>query len=189
MSKELNGLSSASFADGSGSTTVVNGAGSTVKDSAGNQTAVGAGGVSITPASGNAVSLGGGLDNGGNKIANVAAGEKATDAVNVGQLNAKPGVITEAANLNFNALEHKIDNVGETANAGVAGAIAQGSIPQVTRPGASGLGVGSGYYGGQSSLAVGMSSMSDGGNWIVKGNISVNTKGRVGAGAGALYQW
>ena len=174
MSKELNGLSSASFADGSGSTTVVSGAG----------------GVSITPASGNTVSLGGGgLDNGGNKITNVAAGEKATDAVNVGQLNAKLGAITEAANLNFNALEHKIDNVGETANAGVAGAIAQGSIPQVTRPGAAGLGVGSGYYGGQSALAVGMSSMSDGGNWIVKGNISVNTKGRVGAGAGALYQW
>ena len=190
LSKELNGLSSASFADGSGNTAVVNGAGSTVKDSAGNQTAVGAGGVSITPASGNAVSLGGGgLDNGGNKITNVAAGEKATDAVNVGQLNAKLGAITEAANLNFNALEHKIDNVGETANAGVAGAIAQGSIPQVTRPGASSLGVGSGYYGGQSALAVGMSSMSDGGNWIVKGNISVNTKGRVGAGAGALYQW
>ena len=190
LSKELNGLSSASFADGSGSTAVVNGAGSTVRDSAGNQTAVGAGGVSITPASGNAVSLSGsGLDNGGNKITNVAAGEKATDAVNVGQLNAKLGAITEAANLNFNALEHKIDNVGETANAGVAGAIAQGSIPQVTRPGASGLGVGSGYYGGQSALAVGMSSMSDGGNWIVKGNISVNTKGRVGAGAGALYQW
>lgn len=190
LSKELNGLSSASFADGSGSTAVVNGTGSTVRDSAGNQTAVGAGGVSITPASGNAVSLSGsGLDNGGNKITNVAAGEKATDAVNVGQLNAKLGAITEAANLNFNALEHKIDNVGETANAGVAGAIAQGSIPQVTRPGASGLGVGSGYYGGQSALAVGMSSMSDGGNWIVKGNISVNTKGRVGAGAGALYQW
>ena len=190
LSKELNSLSSASFADGSGNTAVVNGAGSTVRDSAGNQTAVGAGGVSITPASGNAVSLGGGgLDNGGNKITNVAAGEKATDAVNVGQLNAKLGAITEAANLNFNALEHKIDNIGETANAGVAGAIAQGSIPQVTRPGASGLGVGSGYYGGQSALAVGMSSMSDGGNWIVKGNISVNTKGRVGAGAGALYQW
>ena len=190
LSKELNGLSSASFADGSGNTAVVNGAGSTVRDSAGNQTAVGAGGVSIMPASGNAVSLGGGgLDNGGNKITNVAAGEKATDAVNVGQLNAKLGAITEAANLNFNALEHKINDVGETANAGVAGAIAQGSIPQVTRPGASGLGVGSGYYGGQSALAVGMSSMSDGGNWIVKGNISVNTKGRVGAGAGALYQW
>lgn len=190
LSKELNGLSSASFADGSGNTAVVNGAGSTVRDSAGNQTAVSAGGVSITPASGNAVSLSGsGLDNGGNKITNVAAGEKATDAVNVGQLNAKLGAITEATNLNFNALEHKIDNVGETANAGVAGAIAQGSIPQVTRPGASGLGVGSGYYGGQSALAVGMSSMSDGGNWIVKGNISVNTKGRVGAGAGALYQW
>ena len=52
-----------------------------------------------------------------------------------------------------------------------------------------GLGVGTGYYGGQSALAVGASAMTDGGNWIFKGNFSVNTKGRVGAGAGALFQW
>ena len=192
LAKELNGLTSASFADGSGNTNVVNGAGHTVRDSAGNQTAVNAGGVTVTPSgAGKApVSLtAGGLDNGGNQISNVAAGTKATDAVNVGQLNAKLGALTDAANLNFNALERKINDIGDNANAGVAGAIAQGSIPQVTRPGASGLGVGSGYYGGQSALAVGMSSMSDGGNWIVKGNVSVNTQGRVGAGAGALYQW
>ena len=31
--------------------------------------------------------------------------------------------------------------------------------------------------------------MSDGGNWIVKGNFSANTGGHVGVGAGALYQW
>ena len=192
LAKELNGLTSAFYTDGSGNTNTVNGAGHAVRDSAGNQTAVNAGGVTVTPSgAGKApVSLtAGGLDNGGNQISNVAAGTKATDAVNVGQLNAKLGALTNAANLNFNALERKINDIGDNANAGVAGAIAQGSIPQVTRPGASGIGVGSGYYGGQFALAVGMSSMSDGGNWIVKGNVSVNTRGRVGAGAGALYQW
>ena len=72
---------------------------------------------------------------------------------------------------------------------GIAGGIAQSSIPQVTRAGASGIGVGTGYYGGQSAIAVGVSSISDGGNWIMKGSFSINSQGRTGVGAGALYQW
>ena len=88
-----------------------------------------------------------------------------------------------------NSLRRDIDRVGKKANAGVAGAIAQGSIPQVTRPGATGIGIGSGYYGGQSAIAIGASAMTDSGNWIVKGNVSASTGGRFGVGAGALYQW
>ena len=49
--------------------------------------------------------------------------------------------------------------------------------------------MGSGYYDGQSTMAIGVSAMSDGGNWVVKGNFSANTDGHVGVGAGALYQW
>ncbi|WP_107919704.1 YadA-like family protein [Neisseria elongata] len=127
----------------------------------------------------NAVSLSpDGLNNGGQRISNVAPGRVGTDAVNLNQL----------AGLG-NALQNNIDRVGKKAYSGVAGAIAQGSIPQVTRPGATGIGVGSGYYGGQSAMAIGVSAMSDGGNWIVKGNFSANTGGHVGVGAGALYQW
>ena len=127
----------------------------------------------------NAVSLSpDGLNNGGRRISNVAPGRVGTDAVNLNQL----------AGLG-NALQNNIDRVGKKAYSGVAGAIAQGSIPQVTRPGATGIGVGSGYYGGQSAMAIGVSAMSDGGNWIVKGNFSANTGGHVGVGAGALYQW
>ena len=127
----------------------------------------------------NAVSLSpDGLNNGGRRISNVAPGRVGTDAVNLNQL----------AGLG-NALQNNIDRVGKKAYSGVAGAIAQGSIPQVTRPGATGIGVGSGYYGGQSAMAIGVSAMSDGGNWIIKGNFSANTGGHVGVGAGALYQW
>ena len=127
----------------------------------------------------NAVSLSpDGLNNGGQRISNVAPGRVGTDAVNLNQL----------AGLG-NALQNNIDRVGKKAYSGVAGAIAQGSIPQVTRPGATGIGVGSGYYGGQSAMAIGVSAMSDGGNWIIKGNFSANTGGHVGVGAGALYQW
>ena len=119
-----------------------------------------------------------GLNNGGQRITNVAPAKEGTDAVNLNQLT---GV--------GNALQNNIERVGKKAYAGVAGAIAQGSIPQVTRPGATGIGVGSGYYGGQSAMAIGVSAMSDGGNWVVKGNFSANTDGHVGVGAGALYQW
>ncbi|WP_241158668.1 YadA-like family protein [Neisseria yangbaofengii] len=119
-----------------------------------------------------------GLNNGGNTITNVAPGKNGTDAVNVNQLVGMG-----------NQLQQNIDNVGKKAYAGVAGAIAQSSIPQVTRPGATGLGIGGGHYGGESAIAIGVSSMSDGGNWIIKGNFSTNTGGHVGVGAGALYQW
>ena len=119
-----------------------------------------------------------GLSNGGQRITNVAPGKDGTDAANVNQLIGLG-----------NELQNNINQVGKKAYAGVAGAIVQGSIPQVTRPGATGIGVGSGYYGGQSAMAIGVSAMSDGGNWIVKGNFSANTDGHVGVGAGALYQW
>ena len=61
----------------------------TTTDAAGNKTVTNGSGVTITPASGNPVSLTtGGLNNGGNKITNVKAGEDDTDAVNVSQLKA-----------------------------------------------------------------------------------------------------
>ena len=119
-----------------------------------------------------------GLNNGGQRITNVAPAKEGADAVNLNQL-AGMG----------NALQNNIERVGKKAYAGVAGAIAHSSIPQVTRPGATGLSVGSGYYGGQSAVAVGLSTMSDNGNWVFKGSFSANTDGHLGVGAGALYQW
>ena len=60
----------------------------TTKDAAGNTTVVNGGGMKITPASGNPVSLTkDGLDNGGNKITNVADGTDPNDAVNKSQLD------------------------------------------------------------------------------------------------------
>ena len=91
MAKELKGLTSVTTKDAAGNTTVTNGAGTTMTDGAGNKTEVTAGGITITPKTPGAgktnVSLtADGLDNGGNKITNVAAGTDDTDAVNVSQL-------------------------------------------------------------------------------------------------------
>ena len=129
-----------------------------------------------------------GIDAGNKQITHVADGTNPTDAVNVRQLQA--AVAGSTANQNqINQLGQRIGKLEDNSNAGIAGSIAQSSIPQVTRTGASGIGIGTGYYGGQSAIAVGASAISDGGNWIVKGSFSVNSQGRAGVGAGALYQW
>ncbi|EIG30109.1 ESPR-type extended signal peptide-containing protein, partial [Neisseria sicca] len=69
--------------------------GSSISDKDGNKADTTATGITLTPAPNSgkqAVSLTkDGLDNGGNKIANVAAGEADTDAVNVAQLKANSG--------------------------------------------------------------------------------------------------
>lgn len=138
-----------------------------------------------------------GIDAGNKQISNLADGNNPTDAVNVRQLQAAVAAGSNAAgqqliqqvNNHVNNLNQRIDKLEDNSNAGIAGGIAQSSIPQVTRAGASGIGVGTGYYGGQSAIAVGVSSISDGGNWIMKGSFSVNSQGRTGVGAGALYQW
>ncbi len=75
--------------DGKNDSTAVSSTGLTTKDSKGNSTAVTGNGVTITGANGSSVSLtSSGLDNGGNKITNVADGTANTDAVNLGQLKA-----------------------------------------------------------------------------------------------------
>ena len=129
-----------------------------------------------------------GIDAGDKRITNVADGVDDHDAVNMGQLRAIKNGGTVNQN-QINQLGQRIGKLEDNSNAGIAGSIAQSSIPQVTRAGASGIGIGTGYYGGQSAIAVGASAISDGGNWIVKGSFSINSQGRAGVGAGALYQW
>ena len=163
----------------------------TTTDAAGNQTVTNGGGVTITPAGGgNPVSLTtGGLNNGGNKITNVADGTAGTDAVNVSQLNAALGAINGAGNANIAALDAKINDVADTANAGVAQAIATAGLPQAYLPGKNMVAVGGGYYKGETGYAVGFSTISDSGNWIIKATGSGNSRGNFGASIGAGYQW
>ena len=56
------------------------------------------------------------------KITNICAGEADTDAVNVGQLNQKLGAIAGANTAHVAALEQKINNVEDEADAGTASA-------------------------------------------------------------------
>ncbi|WP_416189015.1 YadA-like family protein [Neisseria sp. CCUG17229] len=119
-----------------------------------------------------------GLNNGGNRITNVAPGVDDTDAVNVSQL--------KASNAN---IHNRIDGVENRANAGVAQAMATAGLPQAYLPGKSMMAIGGGVYRGETGYAIGFSSISDGGNWIVKGTASGNSRGNYGATAAVGYQW
>ena len=89
----------------------------TTKDAAGNTTVVNGGGMKITPASGNPVSLTkDGLDNGGNKITNVAAGTAPTDAVNKSQLDQATAAATTTVTAGDNIKVTPSDNPNGSKN-------------------------------------------------------------------------
>ena len=149
---------------------------------AGNTTVNGNGVTIAAPTEGNpqnTVSLSPiGLNNGGNTITNVAPGVNDTDAVNVGQLKAVG-----------NQLGNRINQVDADGKAGVAQAMATAGLPQAYLPGKSMMALGGGVYRGETGYAVGFSSISDGGNWIIKGTASGNSRGHYGATAAVGYQW
>jgi len=89
----------------------------TTKDAAGNTTVVNGGGMKITPASGNPVSLTkDGLDNGGNKITNVAKGTAPTDAVNKSQLDQATAAATTTVTAGDNIKVTPSDNANGSKN-------------------------------------------------------------------------
>lgn len=124
---------------------------------------------------GNKVSLTkNGLNNGGNRITQVADGKNDTDAVNLRQLK---------------QVDSKVNRVDHKLRAGIAQAGAMANIPQVTRNGGSGVGFGVANYRGESAVSVGYSKLSDNGHHIIRGSVSVDSRGFGMAGAGYMYQW
>ncbi|PID64099.1 MAG: hypothetical protein CR974_00300 [Gammaproteobacteria bacterium] len=122
------------------------------------------------------------------RIQNVAAGEisaTSTDAINGSQLYQAVG------NLNYRLgdLNYRLNDVAEDANAGTAAGIAAANLPQPHDPGKSMVSAGLGYYEGETALAVGASTISDNGKWILKGSLSIDTQSNAGVGAAVGYQW
>ena len=140
-----------------------------------------------------------GINAGGKKVTNVAAGTVAadsTDAVNGSQLyQANQAINQRVTNLgNYvvnmgNQINQRIDNVESDSKAGTAAAMAVAGLPQAYLPGKSMMAVAGGVYRGESGYAVGFSSISDGGNWVIKGTATGNSRGHYGATAGVGYQW
>ena len=133
----------------------------------------------------------GAVDGGGQRVTNVAAGVADTDAANVGQLNSAVDNGVQQANAytnqQVNSLRSDVDGYRKDANAGSASAIAMANLPQAVLPGERVVSLAGGTFGGQSAMAVGLSTATQ--KWMVKGSLTTNTRGSVGAGAGVGYRW
>jgi len=132
----------------------------------------------------NSVTLGNG--DGNTSIHNVAAGVANTDAVNVGQLNSG---VQQAVNWANAYTDQQVQQLANHAYAGVAAAIAMAGLPQAYEPGKSMAAVSAGSFRGESSMAVGVSTISEGGRWVYKLTGSIDTRGDSGVSIGAGMQW
>ena len=129
----------------------------TLLDPSGNKTVIHGEGVTIIPKDGKEIKLSNkGLDNGGNKITNIAAGTESNDAVNVGQLNEVKEVINNhAAAISNNT--RKIEKMHGDMRRGFANAAAMSTLKfmeigmnQAT------VGAAIGTYEGNQAVAVGV---------------------------------
>ena len=108
-----------------------------------------------------------------------------TNANNIAAINTQ----LAANNDSINELRGNVNLLNKDLRGGVASAIAHASVPQSTKAGAIGVGVGTGFYGGQSAVSLGVSGVTPNENWVFKASVSTNSRGNYGVGAGALYQW
>lgn len=108
-----------------------------------------------------------------------------TNANNIAAINTQ----LAANNNSINELRGNVNLLNKDLRGGVASAIAHASVPQSTKAGAIGVGVGTGFYGGQSAVSLGVSGVTPNENWVFKASVSTNSRGNYGVGAGALYQW
>lgn len=133
-----------------------------------------------------------GLNNGGNRITNVADGIDPTDAVNVRQLddiNRQVDGQLATIDKNINNLGYRVDDVEDNANAGISAAMAMSSLPQAYLPGKSMIGGGIASYNGEGAVAIGVSRVSDNGRWVMKINGTADTQGNAGGAVGAGFHF
>jgi autotransporter adhesin len=123
------------------------------------------------------------------QITNVAAGTQATDAVNLGQLNSGLSGARAHTDAVYNNLRKDIHQLDDELSAGIAGAMAMAALPQPHSPGASMTSVGVGNFRGESTVAVGIATMSKDGKWLTKMQGSTDSQGEVGVSVGVGYQW
>ncbi|MEX8729269.1 YadA-like family protein [Salmonella enterica] len=133
---------------------------------------------SVTATESLSVASGANVDMGGNTIRNVGNATRPGDAVNYGQFQQA-----------FSNLGNQINRVERRANAGAAAAIATAGLTQAYIPGKSMMSMSGGTFQGESSLAIGLSTISDNGNWVLKGSFSSTTRNQTGASVGIGFQF
>jgi len=122
-------------------------------------------------------------------IHNVGPGKDDHDAVNVAQLQGVKNWSKNYTDQRVNHFMRELNQVGDNAYAGVAAAMAMAGLPQAYLPGKNMAAIAGGTFHGESSLAIGMSMISDNGHWVFKVSGSENTQGDAGGSVGVGIQW
>ncbi|MFC0402389.1 YadA family autotransporter adhesin [Paraburkholderia rhizosphaerae] len=174
-----NAIATGANASASGSHALALGASATA--SADNSVALGYGSVADRA---NSVSIG----SPGNerRIAHVAPAIDGTDAVNLNQLTQSMNGALGAAN---RYTDDKIRSLRRDAYGGTAAALAVAALPQAMMPGRGMVALAGGTYGGQSALAIGVSQLSDTGQWAVRMQGTASSRGEAGLALGAGTHW
>ncbi|MDP8034398.1 YadA-like family protein [Pasteurella atlantica] len=82
-----------------------------------------------------------------------------------------------------------ITNDLKEVKAGVSSAMASALLPQAYKPGQSMLSLAGATYKQSNSIAIGLSTISNNGKWLLKGALNTDTTGQVGGGVGVGYAW
>ncbi|SUA55664.1 YadA family autotransporter adhesin [Oligella urethralis] len=126
-----------------------------------------------------------GINMNNNRITNVAPGVAGTDAVNVEQLSAANHKLQQQIDANRDDIQRN----NNRANAGIAAAMAAAGLPQAYLPGKSMVAIAGGVWRGESGMAIGVSTVSANGKWVLKGSANTSARGGAGGTIGAGYQW
>lgn len=88
---------------------------------------------------------------------------------------------------NFDAIRNDINKNRRDSNAGIAGAIAIGTMMQPYEAGQSAVTVGAGSFKNEAAIAIGASHITENGKWGFKGGVSADTRKNIGVGLSAAY--
>lgn len=123
----------------------------------------------------------------------IADAVQSTDPVNLGQMQAGDVSTLNSArqytDTRFGRLERDLTRFDESANAGVASALAIGNLPQPTQAGRNMLSVGSATHNGQQAIAVGLSTVTLDNKYVIKGGFSTNTNKDASGSIAVGLQW
>ncbi|NLY33649.1 MAG: hypothetical protein GX040_02920, partial [Alcaligenaceae bacterium] len=127
------------------------------------------------------------------RLTGVAEAVDGTDAVNLDQVTrmvqgATPADLTEVRN-DISSLRGDVRRVEKRADAGAATAMAVAGLPQAYLPGKSMVSMAGGVYASESGYALGASTVTENGKWVLKGSVAGSSRGQMGATIGAGYQW
>ena len=104
---------------------------------------------------------------------------------------ANPDVNDDSSAANVGFVKSQISELGNTANSGIATAVAMANLPQVSSMSGHRYNVAGSYgmYKGESAFALGLSGINKKGTIVYRASGSLNTKGNIALGIGLGYQF